>query len=1492
MISRHRGQSLTRLMVLLALAFSGGAIGWRVSATFDITTTSVSTVSAASFELTPVSPDSIVAAFGTQLATQTVIASDADPNLPGIQLPTELGGTTVEVNGKRAGLFFVSPGQVNYVVPGETTTGTANVVVKAGDNTTSSGTLQVTQVAPAIFTANSNGRGVAAASLLRIKPDGAQSYESISQYSQSAGRFITKPIDLGPEGERVFLVLFLSGVRNASDPNSDGNLNESVRLLIGGNEITPLYAGRQPDFVGLDQINVEIPRSLSGRGIINVSISATGFASSNLTEIEIAGSGGSAPPQVSSFGASSALAGQTLIINGTGFSANPADNIVRISGLDAQVMSASSNQLVVMVPFGAETGTVSVRTTQGEGVSTSVLPVRTSISGFVENTLRQPMSGVTVKVSGSAITTTTSAEGSFVLADVPPGVQFVEVDGGSLQTDPPYPMVTLKIGAQANRDNQFSHPIALQQATGSGATIGGGSFGGGGAEAAIVDQAPKTRTEITIQTGDFQLELPDNIKARFPNGSSSGEIFLTPLENARTPVDLPFGYYSSDIVQITPFNVQLEPGGKLTFPNTDGFPAGATATLFRYDTQEGKFVREQTPATVSADGLRIETSSNAVKVTSYYFAAVERQTTTITGRVFEKDGKTPVVRALARYRGQEALTDGNGSYILRFVPVKNNEIISVDISLQRPSGRVDRVQSAGVAVAPGGITKVPDVLMPGDKENRPPTILTLAKLQIDEGKQYNFRFTVTDPDANQTVEVKIEGATFASVTKVALPALNTYTLRLSPTFLDSGEYRLIMTATDSAGGVARQEIRLIVNNVNRPPTARDQTVAINEDESVSIRLDGSDPDGDRLRFSIVTQPSHGALTGFPPLVTYQPADNFNGTDQFTFRTDDGTLNSSTATVSITIRPVNDPPVLAVRGAQNVLEGQTLRFAVSASDPDQGQTLTFSTVENLPAGATLTRVTATSAEFAWTPDLSQSGQYKLTFRVTDNGSPQLADLKDVQITVLDLVRDLVKEPAPFSIFGAAGPLPQTIGDEGDQLGQSIAAGDLNGDAIPDLVASAPAANGSGFNNGRVFVFFGKAGLDGSIDLARQNADVTFTGEAADDRFGSSLAIGDLNGDGKNDLIIGAPLADVGERPNAGKVYAVFGGLVPGTYDIAKVADLTILGGQRSDRFGASLATGFVHTKNGPAVDLIAGAPGFDVLSPLAVLTDAGAIYGFFGGLELQKTIDLANSTGNFMITGASANAQIGVSLAVGNFNGDEFADLAIGALSSGAEAKSNGAAYLITGSSALAGVADLVKAAAISLSGKDEADLFGASLALSDINDDGLADLIIGAPGGDGPDNSRSNAGEVYVIYGAAGLLNRQPDLIISGVGRSGDEFPDMAGFSLAVGDFTGDGINDLAIGAPGASGVDSGSRPAGAVFLIFGARTAKTGSIDLSEKTADLTVYGLDPGDNLGAGGIAIADLNDSEIGDLILGIPSGWSIGNTRVNAGEVRVLWGVKRE
>jgi uncharacterized protein (TIGR03437 family) len=780
----------------------------------QINSTPVTSVSAASFE-EMAAPDSIIAAFGSLLATTTKAATT-------IPLPTTIEGTSVTIRDsanveRLAPLFFVSPAQVNYAVPAETALGQATVEVRSGDGTISRGTLTVRAVAPAVFTANSNGRGVPAANLLRVRANGEQIFESLAEFDAAENRFKTKPIDLGPEGERVFLILYLTGLRRAADPNNDGNLNESFRLLVGGVQSTPLFVGALQSFVGLEQINsAEIPRSLSGRGRVNVAVAALGFSASNLCEIEIAPLQGLAPPQVTGFSPASAQAGQTITINGSGFSPNPAENLVRIGGVEASVRSANPTQLEIVVPFVAETGRVSVRTPGGEGASATALSIRASISGIVEDTQRQPLAGATVRLVGASITATTNADGTFILPDVPTGPRVIEVEAGAPQSRVSYPRLRLRVNVAANRDNQFARPIALQPVAGAELAVSAAGFDKDESINAPIFNA-ESAGAVPLPSGNVVFEVPAGASVQFADGAASGELTLTTMAGSRAPVALPAGQFNSVMAQITPFGATLNPGGKLSFPNPDGFAAGAQATLYTLDQTPdsptlGSFITAGS-ATVSADGQRIETPAGAVTRTGIYFVSLARGTTTVIGRVVESDGATPVRRALVSAHGQEALTDGNGGFILRNVAAKANDQIAVEADAMRPTARVDRAQSGDVVVIVSGVTVVtPDVKLPPSDIPRPPVLIAPTSLNILAGQTTDIPLTVSDPDGGQTIQVTVAGAPFASI----ISSSGAFSLRLAPGLNTERSYTLTLTAAKNPN--AMTSVPISVSVLSPPPT--------------------------------------------------------------------------------------------------------------------------------------------------------------------------------------------------------------------------------------------------------------------------------------------------------------------------------------------------------------------------------------------------------------------------------------------------------------------------------------------------------------------------------------------------------------------------------------------------------------------------------------------------------------------------------------------------
>jgi uncharacterized protein (TIGR03437 family) len=264
----------------LALVGTNGA-GVYVATNPHLQLGALANASAASFNAgTPLAPDSIAAAFGANLATTTASVT----RLP---LPTTLAGTRVIVRDDvgaetNAPLFFVSPSQINYQIPPNVASGNGAVIVISSDNRTSLGNIQLANVAPGLFAANANGQGPAAAVALRIKADGTQSFEAVVEFDPATGRFVTRPLDLGPEGEQVFLVLFGTGFRLHS------GLNAVTARLGGPNgmDAQVTFAGAQPDLPGVDQANARIPRALAGRGEVEVSLTADG-KTTNVVRISI-----------------------------------------------------------------------------------------------------------------------------------------------------------------------------------------------------------------------------------------------------------------------------------------------------------------------------------------------------------------------------------------------------------------------------------------------------------------------------------------------------------------------------------------------------------------------------------------------------------------------------------------------------------------------------------------------------------------------------------------------------------------------------------------------------------------------------------------------------------------------------------------------------------------------------------------------------------------------------------------------------------------------------------------------------------------------------------------------------------------------------------------------------------------------------------------------------------------------------------------------------
>lgn len=233
---------------------------------------------AASFVSGAVAPDSIVSLFGSSLAAATESAT-------ALPLPTTLAGVSVQVRDgqgaeRTAPLLFVSPSQINLLIPAGTATGNATIsVIGTGGQAIATGAMIIDAIAPGLFSAAATGRGPAAALVLRVKADGSQSYEPVAQFDPAQNKFITIPIDLGPDlgaaSDQVFLVLFGSGLRGNGDLGA-------VSAQASGSVLPVVYTGAQGSLAGLDQINLRLPRTLTVRGEQEVILTVAGRAANRI----------------------------------------------------------------------------------------------------------------------------------------------------------------------------------------------------------------------------------------------------------------------------------------------------------------------------------------------------------------------------------------------------------------------------------------------------------------------------------------------------------------------------------------------------------------------------------------------------------------------------------------------------------------------------------------------------------------------------------------------------------------------------------------------------------------------------------------------------------------------------------------------------------------------------------------------------------------------------------------------------------------------------------------------------------------------------------------------------------------------------------------------------------------------------------------------------------------------------------------------------------
>ncbi|MBZ0291521.1 MAG: hypothetical protein K8L99_03045 [Anaerolineae bacterium] len=436
-------------------------------------------------------------------------------------------------------------------------------------------------------------------------------------------------------------------------------------------------------------------------------------------------------------------------------------------------------------------------------------------------------------------------------------------------------------------------------------------------------------------------------------------------------------------------------------------------------------------------------------------------------------------------------------------------------------------------------------------------------------------------------------------------------------------------------------------------------------------------------------------------------------------------------------------------------------------------------------------------------------------------------------------------------------------------------------------------------------------------------------------GQPLAVGDFDGNGCGDIAVAGQNASVfgseGLRTNAGHLRIIMnlcqiGGRIAleENTSLSHIV-LTINGARADDMAGTQV---YVDDFNNDGYDdLLFGAQ--NSAGHSGVRPNAGAAYLVLGSSDFadQSTLDLLASSANVItFYGAAREDRFGIWVDGGDFDGDGYADLLIGANQADGEvgARINaGEAWIIYGSSNLTD--DYVSpidmayppSTATRIIGADPDDLLGSTTLGGDLNNDGYDDAIVSAAlwrgsaglggldfgGGDGPGNARFNSGDTFIIFGRSSLRGEVIDLASlldnSGVPINeqmavvyGADANDLLGEEIAIGDLNGDGKNDLVLGTLVAAGLNNWMEAAGEAWVIYGKQPFPGRMIDLANPPQDqaLVIYPDQP-DSKGGDILRLADIDGDGIDDLFYGAPNYDPVGYdllVRQNAGMLAVIFG----